>query len=216
MPAKMRRARVVWRGARLTAEPPPLFQDAEFFGKIFFRKNRIYARVVVSAILPAKGKGGGQPRAVLSAPGPQDSAKSEKSLRETLSPLKSFKTAKSGNFRPKGYQRLSKAHDFAGETISFRFRLFFVSRERKIPFWDRRVAAVGGVENLEDPPITRNKLFSRPNPLKRNKTTKEMFAKICRKQTFIWRNLRKKLGPPRWRRRRPRRPSSGCQTRAIH
>jgi hypothetical protein len=52
------------------------------------------------------------------------SAKNEKSLRETLSPLKSFKTAKSGVFRAQRFQRVSKTHDFAGETISFRFWLF--------------------------------------------------------------------------------------------
>jgi hypothetical protein len=46
----------------------------------------------------------------------------EKSLREMLNALKSFKTAKFANFWAQGYQGLSKTHDFAGETISFRFR----------------------------------------------------------------------------------------------
>ena len=53
----------------------------------------------------------------------------EKSFRETLKPLKSLKTAKSYFLRPQGYQRLSNAHDFAGETFSFHFRFALASRE---------------------------------------------------------------------------------------
>jgi hypothetical protein len=48
-------------------------------------------------------------------------AKFEKAFRETLSPLKSLKTAKFHDFRTQEYQGLSKTHDFAGETISLRF-----------------------------------------------------------------------------------------------
>jgi hypothetical protein len=48
-------------------------------------------------------------------------AEIEKPLRETDKLLKSFKTAKSSDFRTQRYQRLSKTHDFAGETISLRF-----------------------------------------------------------------------------------------------
>ena len=58
-------------------------------------------------------------------------AKIEKSFRETPKPLKSLKTAKSSLFRRERNQRLSKAPDFAGETISFRFG--FVSVRREIP-----------------------------------------------------------------------------------
>jgi hypothetical protein len=43
------------------------------------------------------------------------------SFRETLSPLKSLKTAKSLHFRTQRYQMLSKTHDFTGEMISLRF-----------------------------------------------------------------------------------------------
>jgi len=56
---------------------------------------------------------------------PISAAKIEKALRETLNPLKNLKTAKFGVFGTQAYQRLSKSRDFAGETISFRFR--FVS-----------------------------------------------------------------------------------------
>ncbi len=49
-------------------------------------------------------------------------AKFGKSFREALNPLISLKTAKLGAFGTQGYQRLSKFHDFAGETNSFRFR----------------------------------------------------------------------------------------------
>jgi hypothetical protein len=48
----------------------------------------------------------------------------EKSFRETHNPLTNLKTAKSGNFRRPRYQLLSKTHDIAGETISFRARNF--------------------------------------------------------------------------------------------
>jgi hypothetical protein len=50
--------------------------------------------------------------------------KFEKSLRETLNPLISLKTAKSGRFRRQRYQALSKTNDFASETIWLRFGCF--------------------------------------------------------------------------------------------
>jgi hypothetical protein len=52
-----------------------------------------------------------------------------KSLRETLKPLISLKTAKSVGFRAQRYQQLSRTRDFAGEAISFRFGFVFGSRE---------------------------------------------------------------------------------------
>jgi hypothetical protein len=53
----------------------------------------------------------------------------EKAFRETLNPLKNHKAAKSGPSGAQGFQELSKTRDFAGETISFRFR--FVRPFRK-------------------------------------------------------------------------------------
>ena len=44
----------------------------------------------------------------------------EISLREMPNPLQNLKTAKSGIFLARGYQRLSKARDFGGETIPLR------------------------------------------------------------------------------------------------
>jgi hypothetical protein len=83
----------------------------------------------------------------------------KKSLRETFSPLKNLKTAKSGIFRVKGYQALSKTHDFAGETISFRFRftwacfspLAILGQERRA---DRRCSKIW------KPPIVVNAFFA--------------------------------------------------------
>ena len=43
-------------------------------------------------------------------------------------------------------------------------------------------------------PYVENKFFSPPKPLKKLKTTKEMFAKIWRKQAKICKNLPKKFG----------------------
>jgi hypothetical protein len=88
--------------------------------------------------------------------------KAEKSFRETLNPLKSLKIAKSEVLGDKGYQPLSKTHDFAGETISFRIASL------GLRFWFRakcRTARRGGAgehKNLENPPI-RGKSFLRAN-----------------------------------------------------
>jgi hypothetical protein len=49
------------------------------------------------------------------------------------------------------------------------------------------------LRNLENPPSSKKAFFS-ANPLKKLKTTKEMFAKIWRKQAFFCENLDKKLG----------------------
>jgi hypothetical protein len=66
----------------------------------------------------------------------------EKPLRETHRPLKSLKTAKSGVFLAQGYQWLSKAHDFAGETFSFHF----VSRQGLESYFGAALrAGAGGV-----------------------------------------------------------------------
>ena len=46
----------------------------------------------------------------------------KKPFRETINPLKNLKIAKSAVFEAQGYQGVSKTHDFAGETNSFRFR----------------------------------------------------------------------------------------------
>ena len=78
-------------------------------------------------------------------------AKGRKSLRETLNPLKTLKTAKSGDFSMQGNQRLSKSRDFAGETISLRFPFIFVSREilsPKKPQW-------GKAQKFGKPPIAK-------------------------------------------------------------
>jgi hypothetical protein len=71
-------------------------------------------------------------------------AEMKKSLRETLRPLKSLKTAKSSDFRAQRNQELSKTHDFAGETFSFRFASSSFRAEREIPFWESRHG--GGLE----------------------------------------------------------------------
>ena len=54
--------------------------------------------------------------------------------------------------------------------------------------------APGEGKKIWNSPIARKKLFSSSKSLIINKTAKEMFAKIWRKQTFICKNLRKKLG----------------------
>jgi hypothetical protein len=63
--------------------------------------------------------------------------------------LKNLKTAKSGIFRVKGYQALSKTHDFAGETFSFRFRFIWASRETEFPFWNGCSGPMEAAKNLE-------------------------------------------------------------------
>jgi hypothetical protein len=67
--------------------------------------------------------------------------KFENSFREMPKALKFLKTAKSNNFWTQGYQRLSKTHDFAGETISFRFRFTWASFSFRAKSWE---AAGGG------------------------------------------------------------------------
>ena len=90
------------------------------------------------------------------APGPSDAirgpvsaSESKKSLRETPNPLRTLKTAKSRIFRAQRYQRLGKSRDFAGETISFRFRFVWASFFREVPFWDSRGDRQEGLKNLE-------------------------------------------------------------------
>jgi hypothetical protein len=78
-------------------------------------------------------------------------AKKKKSLRETFSPLKNLKTAKSGIFRVKGYQALSKTHDFAGETISFRFRFTWASFFAACHFGTGAAGRSAVFKNLENP-----------------------------------------------------------------
>jgi len=60
--------------------------------------------------------------------------------------LKKLKTAKYRFFGVQAYQQLSKSHDFAGETISFRFRFvlpFFrfarnAAQDAKKPQWGKK------------------------------------------------------------------------------
>jgi hypothetical protein len=80
----------------------------------------------------------------------------EKSFRETLNPLKSLKTAKSADFQAQGYQRLSKTRDFAGETISFRFRFVWAAREISRP----ETGHLEGLKNLENAPSSKKAFFS--------------------------------------------------------
>jgi hypothetical protein len=54
--------------------------------------------------------------------------KNEKAFRETLSPLISHETAKSGGLRSQRFQGLGKTQDFAGEAISLRFHVASASR----------------------------------------------------------------------------------------
>jgi len=70
-------------------------------------------------------------------------------------------------------------------TISFRFR--FARKENPILGPKDRA-------KIWKTPDGRKKLFSPRNSLKGLKAAKEMFAKIWRKQAFIWKNLPKKLG----------------------
>ena len=120
--------------------------------------------------------------------------KFEKSLRETLRPLISLKTAKSRPFWAQGYQGVRKTRDFADEADSFRFR--FV-----LPYFhfarNLRLSAPEGPlrpSKIWKTPHGPKRLFWPHNPLKRLKTAKEMFAKIWRKQAKICENLHKKLG----------------------
>jgi len=51
----------------------------------------------------------------------------------------------------------------------------------------------GGAQKFAKTPYRQKRLFSPSNPLKKLKTTKEMFAKIWRKQAKICENLQKSL-----------------------
>jgi hypothetical protein len=68
-------------------------------------------------------------------------------------PLKNLETAKSGVFRAQGNQSLSKTHDFAGESFSFRFRFTRAS----LRFARNLEEGSAGAKNLE----SREKSFFR-------------------------------------------------------
>jgi hypothetical protein len=89
--------------------------------------------------------------------------KIKKSFRETLRPLKSLKTAKSGNFCDQRYQILSKTHDFADEAISFRLASFSLRRRLGIPSWRERAQPGRDRKNLENPSTRENSYFRRVN-----------------------------------------------------
>jgi hypothetical protein len=78
-------------------------------------------------------------------------------FRETPSPLKSLKTAKSSYFPTQRYQLLSKTHDFAGETFSFRFAPFSFRV-------GRTAQRAGDRENLENPSTRENSFFGLVTP----------------------------------------------------
>ena len=92
---------------------------------------------------------------------PDLGSETKKSLRETLIPLKSLKTAKSGNLRAQRYQGVSKTRDFAGETISFHFRFVWALCEPEFRFCDGPYGRLGGLKNLEKGAM-REKAFFRP------------------------------------------------------
>ena len=91
-------------------------------------------------------------------------SESKKSLRETLNPLKTLKTAKSGVFRIQQYQRLRKSRDFAGETNSFRFRFVWASLFRVVPFCDRSGGAARGAQKFGKAPMVEKSFFLRLSP----------------------------------------------------
>jgi hypothetical protein len=99
----------------------------------------------------------------------------KKTLRETIKPLISLKTAKFGASWAQRYQGLSRTHDFAGETNSF------------------RPGFVGG-SIIWKKPLPRRKVFSPRNPLKTLNCDKEIFGKAWQKMPFLWKNLAKRLG----------------------
>jgi hypothetical protein len=76
-----------------------------------------------------------------------------------------------------GYQRLSKTHDFAGETISFRFRFTWASFGFRAKSTEGREKGSADAQKFGEKRFSRKKLFSPRNPLKRLKTAKEMFGK---------------------------------------
>jgi hypothetical protein len=84
----------------------------------------------------------------------------EISLRETLSPLKSLKTAKSEQFLPQRYQRLSEPRDFAGEAISIRFGPHFASREIGTPILGRPGLAARRAQKFGESRISRSALVT--------------------------------------------------------
>jgi hypothetical protein len=91
-------------------------------------------------------------------------AEMKKSFRETHSPLKSLKTAKSGDFRVQRYQRLSKTHDFVGETFSFRFARLSFRGNSAIPIWRRRAPPGRSLKSLENPSTRQNSFLRLATP----------------------------------------------------
>jgi hypothetical protein len=91
-------------------------------------------------------------------------AKIEKSFRETPRPLKSLKTAKSGNFWDQRYQILSKTHDFAGEAISFRLASFSFRESSESPIRRSKALRAGGRRNLEKLTISISSVFRLVTP----------------------------------------------------
>ena len=118
----------------------------------------------------------------------------EKSFRETPKPLISLKTAKSGDLRAQEYQDLVKHWISLAKRFRFVFPSFRFARNQKFHFGTAGAGRSSGLKNLEKSRFIENKLFSPPNPLKKLKTAKEMFAKIWRKQRKICKNLREKFG----------------------
>ena len=80
--------------------------------------------------------------------------------------------------------RFRRRSDLVSFSLRFRFARNILSQN----------GTTGGAQKFAKTPHRRKGLFSPPNSLKRNKTAKEMFAKIWRKQAKICENLHKKLG----------------------
>jgi hypothetical protein len=58
----------------------------------------------------------------------------------------------------------------------------------------KRALRVGGLQRFGKDPLHRKKLASPRDPLKRNKSDKEIFGKAWQKAAFFWKSLENKFG----------------------